>query len=108
MTNAKIEALQNLRSGTLGIYKRWLKTATVKQIEFADRVYKHCEDNYDRGGDLVCESYEPEMIIANFRTVAEARETCQFSCEMATNSRLGSDADPELTRHENSKTWKGA
>lgn len=98
---------QNFRSATLGSYKRWLKTATVEQIEFTDRVYRYCEDNYDRGGDLICESYEPERIVENFRTVADAREACQMSCEMAMNSRWGSDSDPELERYNASKTWNG-
>lgn len=94
-----------MKSQTLPIYKTWLKTATASQITFVDSVYTLCEENYDKGGDVVCECLGPKEILGQFTSNADVREYCGLQVEQALNARWGEDSDPELARAEQSEAW---
>lgn len=85
-----------MKSGTLPIYKTWLATASDDDKSFVDSVYEMCERNYANGGDTVVECYEPQAILARFKTLNDARKLCGLIAEQATNCREGNDNDPEL------------
>lgn len=94
-----------MKSSTIRIYKTWLKTATQEQIDFVDSVYRFCETNYERGGDTIVETFEPEEICDEFKTLDEVKERCKFLVENALNKRWGEDDDSELSRYEASQEW---
>jgi hypothetical protein len=97
-----------MRSATLPLYKRWVATGTYDQIKFVDDVYALCEANYDMGGDTICECYTPEEILEEFPTIDEVKKLVKAKLEQATNTRLGSDDDVELTRYNDAQdagTW---
>jgi len=60
----------------LNVYTKWTKTASVADIELVDAVYLACEENYEAGGDVVVECYEPDRILESFKSVEEAKRYC--------------------------------
>ena len=95
-----------MKSSTLSIYERWLETATTEQIEFVDAAYKVCEDNYENGGDTICECYTPSEVIEDFSSLNEVKDFCGLKVEQSLNSRWGGDSDSELERYTNFKRWE--
>lgn len=72
-----------MRSNNLrNVYKRWTKTASVADIELVDAVYLACEENYEAGGDVVVECYEPDRILECFKSVEDAKRYCGCYEEM--------------------------
>ena len=92
-----------MKSGTIGIYTKFLKSASEDQIELVDSIYKACEDNYCRGGDLVVECYSPEDVLETFESLEEVKEMIKDLVEEELNCRWGSDDDPQLERYERSQ-----
>lgn len=85
-----------MKSATLGVYKKWLGTATPEQIEFVDGVYAVCEKHYEEGGSAVVECYGPKEILESFKSIEEVRELCGLRLEQALNCRWGEDNDPQV------------
>ena len=94
-----------MKSHTISIYKIWLATAAVPQIDFVDAVYAMCEEHYEAGGDTIVECYDPTAILAEFSTLDEVRRFCGFQVEQALNARWGEDSDPEVARAERFEEW---
>lgn len=94
-----------MKSSTIRIYRKWLEIATQEQIDFVDSVYHLCETNYERGGDTIVETFEPQEICDEFKTLKEVKEHCKMVVENALNKRCGEDDDPELSRYEASQEW---
>lgn len=46
---------------------------TPAQLAFADSVYADAESTYESGGQWVVEAMEPWEVVADFKTVADAR-----------------------------------
>ena len=84
------------KSSTIKLYHRWLRGASREEAEFVDSVYEACEKNYDAGGDLVVECYDPDDVVMSFKTLADVRELCGLRLEKALDCREGTDLDPEL------------
>jgi hypothetical protein len=95
-----------MKSKTLPLYKKWLKTAPADQVEFVDSVYAMCEEHYEAGGDGIVECWEPGEIVDAFKTLDDVRSMCGLTVEQALNARWGEDDDPELKTSENFKDWK--
>jgi hypothetical protein len=95
-----------MKSGVLSIYRRWLASATPEQIEFVDSIYYVCEQHYEAGGDIVVETFEPDEVLAWFKSVDEARIYCGLKIEQAANSRWGEDTDPEVQRQHDYDAWE--
>lgn len=85
-------------------YKSWQSTATPEQIAFVDSVYELCERNYDAGGDMIVECYDPDDVVRDFKTLDDVRDRVGLHNEAATNARWGEDSDPEVNR----PAWKDA
>lgn len=96
---------ESLRSYTLPMYDKWLKTATPEQVELVDAIYKECEDHYEHGGDEIVECMCPSEVLEEFESVKEAKEFCGIKLEQALNYRWGDDDDAELRRYERYKNW---
>ena len=64
------------------VYTRWVATAQPKEIELVDAVYLECERNYESGGDVVVECYEPTRILECFKSVEDAKRYCGCYEEM--------------------------
>jgi hypothetical protein len=58
----------------LTVYTEWVATASPSDIELVDAVYLLCEQNYESGGDVIVECYEPDCILSEFKTVEEAKK----------------------------------
>lgn len=86
-----------MKSKTLGIYKKWLATATPEQVAVVDTIYAACEEHYDQGGDVIVETYEPSDVL-ELQTVEAARDVANLHNERARDARWGEDSDPELKR----------
>lgn len=95
-----------MKSGVLTLYKQWLATATPEQIEFVDSVYAMCEQHYEAGGDTVVECMDPKEILAEFKTLNDARSYCGLKVEQALNARWGEDTDPEIKRMKDFEEWE--
>lgn len=94
-----------MKSNTLSSYQKWLSTATPAQIELVDSIYHECEQHYEDGGDTIVECYSPEEIVAEFKSVKDAKDFCGLKVEQATNFRWGEDNDPEVERSNRFKEW---
>ena len=91
------------KSHTLRSYfKRWQADASIRDIHFVDKVYKLCEDNYEAGGDWICECYEPDDILETFKDLDEVKAHCGIITDKEKDCRWGEDSDKELSRPE----WK--
>lgn len=96
-----------MKSYSLKLYKKWLGQATPEQIELVDAIYHECEKNYDRGGDIVVETMNPQDVLEQFVSVRDAIEYCGIKVEQALNTRWGEDTDEELKRYDDFKKWEG-
>jgi hypothetical protein len=89
------------------IYNDWTKTATPPQIELVDAIFAECEEHYEDGGDTIVECYDPADILAQFKSVKEAKEFCGLKVEQSLNARWGEDSDPEVERMRKFDEWDG-
>lgn len=88
-----------MESSTLRhMYKKWQSEATPEQIAFVDSVYALAEKNYDSGGDTIVEAMEPQEIVAEFKTLNDAKSYVGLRIEQELNARWGEDTDPQLER----------
>jgi hypothetical protein len=90
-----------MKSTTLPIYKKWLATATVDEIEKVDAIYAACEQHYEQGGHWVVETHEPADIL-KLGSVEAARQLANLKTDLAKDARWGEDSDPELS----AKKWE--
>lgn len=95
-----------IRSGVLSVYKRWLETATPQQIVYVDQIYRLCEQNYTRGGDIVVETMDPPEILNSFQTIQQVKEYVGLKVEQELNARWGEDDDPQLKRAKEFEEWQ--
>lgn len=96
-----------LTSDTLLHYHaKWRESANEKDLRFVDSVYAICEKNYGGGGDEIVEVYAPAEILAEFKTLKEAKDYCGLRVGAALECRWGEDSDPELARWNRFKNWK--
>lgn len=79
---------------------------TDDEKDFVKRVKELCSRNYERGGDIVIETYTDEEIVANFKDLEAVRETCGLRIEQQLNTRWGEDTDPQLEALERFKGWE--
>ena len=78
------------------------------KLRLVDDVYFVCERNYDAGGDLVVECFEPRTILANFENLADVKSYIEVRLSRALDCREGNDNDPEMltwARFENAN-WE--
>lgn len=69
-------------TGTMKLYveSKSVRTAarmaamTGAEKELADSIYKLAGDNYSNGGDVIVECWEPWALVAEFKTLDDARE----------------------------------
>lgn len=54
---------------------------TEAELDFVDSVYDWAELNYDRGGDTICECYEPWTIVKEFKTIHDAKRMAALHLE---------------------------
>jgi hypothetical protein len=94
-----------MKSNTLPIYKEWLSQASPEQIDFVDSVFAECEKHYNAGGDNVVETFEPDEIVQQFKSLDDVREYCGLKVEQESNARWGEDSDPELKRLKDFDQW---
>lgn len=87
-----------MKSKTLALYTKALSTATSEQVEFVDSVYALCEENYAAGGDVICETFSPKEILAEFTSLKEVKAFCKLHVDAETNARWGEDSDPVMQR----------
>ena len=88
-----------MKSSTLrSMYKKWQSEATPEQIEFVDSVYALAEEHYEAGGDTIVEAMEPAEIVAEFKTLNDAKSYVGLRIEQELNARWGEDTDPQLER----------
>ena len=64
--------------------------------KFVDDVYAVCERNYDAGGDIVVECFDPARIVEEFNTLADVEKYIEVRLSRALDCREGNDNDPEL------------
>ena len=94
-----------MKSGTLGIYNKWLATATPEQVAFVDAIYHEAEENYSRGGDEIVECYDPEEVLAYFKNL-KVKKFCKAVVERGLEYRNGDDTDSEWLRYlDFKKNW---
>ena len=86
-------------------YTGWASQASPEQIEFVDSIYAMCEENYDKGGDVVTECMTPAEVLKDFNSLEDAKDYCGIKVEQATNCRWGEDDDPEIKRQNAFDTW---
>ena len=102
-----MQNIHSIQSSTLkSVYKEWQKTATEEQLQHVDKVYHLCEDNYDGGGDVVCECMAPKEVLKELPTMDKVKEYCGWHVEGAMNARFGDDDDKELRYSKNHDNWK--
>ena len=87
-----------MKSNILPIYKKWLATASVKDVKYVDSVYCFCEKHYEAGGDNIVECYSPEAILAEVPTLDIAKEIMGMKISQELDARWGEDSDPEVAR----------
>ena len=92
-----------MKSGTLGIYKKFLESSSQEAIEFVDSVYAFCEEHYDAGGDNVVECMEPSEVVDEFSNLDEVKAYIGIKIEQELNCRWGEDDDPQVSRYERFK-----
>lgn len=82
------------------MYKEYMaeKGYSPEKIAFVNSVYELCERNYDKGGDIIIECWEPAEILDSFLTLDAVREHCGIMVDKALDARWGEDTDPELRR----------
>lgn len=97
-----------VKSGNLQrCYKKWQETAAPEQIAFVDDVFDMCEKNYENGGSMIVECYEPEKILKRFTSLQDVRGFIGLNVEQALNARSGEDDDPQLETYRRfNDEWK--
>lgn len=90
------------KSNTILAYQGWhdFERMKPKDVKFADDVYAVCERNYDAGGDLIVECFEPSTILNNFETLEDVKKYIAVRLDHDLNRRWGNDDDPELLRYQ--------
>lgn len=94
------------RSAVMSLYYKWMKTATQDEIQFVDAVFEIGEDNYDGGGDVLVETYDPEEILNKINDLNHAREIAGLWVEQNLNARWGADDDPQVAMSNKHRKWK--
>lgn len=95
-----------MKSSTLrSTYKKWQAEATAEQIEFVDSVYALAEEHYEAGGDTIVEAMEPQEILAEFKSLNDAKSYVGLRIEQELNARWGEDTDPQLERAARFAEW---
>ena len=94
-----------MKSRVLSIYPEWLSVATQEQVTFVDSIYAECEKHYSNGGDLIVECYSPQEILAQFKSIQDAKEYCGLKVEQELNARWGEDGDPQVKRAKRFGEW---
>ena len=81
-------------------HKKWVQGQwnSPEIVNFVDRIYKMCEDQYDEGGEYVVECFTPREIIERFRTQSQVREYCKLAREQALNARFGDENEHWLAK----------
>jgi hypothetical protein len=79
-----------------------------EQKAFASDVYRICEQNYENGGDIIIESFTPEDIVKEFKSLRDVKDYILLRLERALNSRWGEDTDPQLLRYRRAAAWINA
>lgn len=79
---------------------------TQAEVDFVDQVFHLCEQNYDRGGDIVVETLSPDDVLEMFSDLSQVKEHCGIVLEEALNCRLGSDDDPQLLAYRRYEGWE--
>lgn len=85
-------------------YESWIAQATPEQIAHVDMIYALCEKNYEAGGDVIVECYEPSQLIS--MSFADICNRCDLWTEQLMNTRPGEDTDPQLEQHANNLQWQ--
>jgi len=90
------------KSNTMLMFEKSTDFKRMKpdKVKFIDDVYFVCERNYDAGGDLVVECFEPNTIRANFESLEDVKRYIEVRLSRALDCREGNDDDPEL------ETWR--
>lgn len=99
-----------LKSKTIRLFKEGKHFQQLKpdEVKFVDDVYGICERNYDAGGDVVVECFDPARIVEEFNTLADVKRYIEVRLSRALDCRLGNDDDPEMltwARFENAN-WE--
>lgn len=87
------------------MYLDWQAQATPEQLILVDAIYAECEDHYDNGGDTIVECFSPSEILAEFKSVQDAKAYCGLKVEQELNTRWGEDDDPQVKRAARFKEW---
>lgn len=79
-----------------------------KEKFFANHVYRMCQENYDAGGDIICECFTAEDICEQFGDLQDVKNYILQRLERALNNRWGEDNDPQLLRYSRAEKWINA
>jgi hypothetical protein len=76
-----------------------------KEKFFANHVYRMCQENYENGGDIICESFTAEDICEQFGDLQDVKNYISLRLERALNNRWGEDNDPQLEQYRKAQEW---